>query len=45
MDYGAYYVQSIVVYVLCVVQVETELYYTQHIHHYGLDIVCCHTTA
>jgi len=32
-------------YVLYVVQVKTELYYTQHIHHYGLDILRRLTTA
>jgi len=21
------------------------LHYTQHVHHYGLDLVCCHTIA
>jgi len=46
---AAYYVKSIVIYMLCAVQDKTELslilHCTQHTHHYGLDIVCCHTTT
>jgi hypothetical protein len=33
---AVYCVKSIVMYMLCSVQ---------HIHHYGLDTVCCHTNA
>jgi hypothetical protein len=35
---AAYCVKSIAMYMLSLI-----LHYTQHIHRYGLDTVCCHT--